>query len=102
MRPFDRWRDEDADATSGCRCETRFVAPADGGSGVEGRTDFVVEADDCPGGGDLANEADCRARVGVAVPPGGGVGDGEADERSPGWPRPACLGAPVTCPDRTG
>jgi len=38
----------------------------------------------------------------VAVPPGGGVGDGEADERSPGWPRPACLGRPVGCPDHAG
>ncbi|MFB6080170.1 MAG: hypothetical protein ABEJ81_04145 [Haloferacaceae archaeon] len=31
----------------------------------------------------------------VAVPPGGGVGDGEANERSSGWPRPACLGRGV-------
>lgn len=36
----------------------------------------------------------------VAVPPGGGVGDGTADERSAGWPRPSCLGPPATCPDR--
>ncbi|MFB6304942.1 MAG: hypothetical protein ABEH47_07235 [Haloferacaceae archaeon] len=41
--------------------------------------------------------------VAVAVPPGGGVGDvdGNADERSGGWPRPACLGPRATCPDRT-
>lgn len=41
--------------------------------------------------------------VGVAVPPNGGVGDvdGDVDERSPGWPRPACLGPPAACPDRS-
>ncbi|MFB6280854.1 MAG: hypothetical protein ABEH40_02405 [Haloferacaceae archaeon] len=38
----------------------------------------------------------------VAVPPGGGVGDGTADERSGGWPRPACLGPPAACPDGAG
>lgn len=39
----------------------------------------------------------------VGVPSGGGVGDvgGDADERSPGWPRPACLGPAATCPDRS-
>lgn len=39
----------------------------------------------------------------VAVPPNGGVGDvdGNADERSSGWPRPACLGPTVTCPRRS-
>ncbi|MFB6281745.1 MAG: ATPase, T2SS/T4P/T4SS family [Haloferacaceae archaeon] len=58
MRPFERWRD--GDAADGCRCGTRFVAPA---GAPAGRTDLVVEADDCPGGGDLAAAADCRATV---------------------------------------
>ncbi|MFB6301442.1 MAG: ATPase, T2SS/T4P/T4SS family [Haloferacaceae archaeon] len=63
MQPFDRLRDAgtDADAAAGCRCETRFVAP--GGSVADGRTDLVVEADDCPGEGDLAAAPDCRATV---------------------------------------
>jgi hypothetical protein len=36
----------------------------------------------------------------VAVPAPGFVGDrgGDADERSAGWPRPACLGPPAGCP----
>ncbi|MFB6302246.1 MAG: hypothetical protein ABEH78_05230 [Haloferacaceae archaeon] len=45
---------------------------------------------------------EANTTVVVAVPPGGGVGDGTAHERSSGWPRPACLGPPATCPDTAG
>ncbi len=40
----------------------------------------------------------------VAVPAPGFVGDrdGNADERSAGWPRPACLGPPAGCPGVEG
>nr|WP_233204192.1 ATPase, T2SS/T4P/T4SS family [Halegenticoccus soli] len=38
-----------------------FVEPA--GIGRSDRVDLVVESDDCPGGGDLAAESDCRATV---------------------------------------
>jgi hypothetical protein len=44
---------------------------------------------------------EANTTVVVAVPPGGGVGDGTADERSGGWPRPACLGRAVTCPNQS-
>jgi type IV secretory pathway ATPase VirB11/archaellum biosynthesis ATPase len=60
VRPFDLFRDTDAGADAGCRCETRFVAPS--GAVDEERTDLVVEAEECPGGGDLA-DPDCRATV---------------------------------------
>jgi len=42
----------ESETASGCRCETA----------VEGQR-LVVAADDCPGGGDLAESADCRATV---------------------------------------
>ncbi|MFC6826401.1 ATPase, T2SS/T4P/T4SS family [Halopelagius fulvigenes] len=44
-----------------CRCDPRFETPA--GRGRRRRAELVVDADDCPGGGDLASSPDCRATV---------------------------------------
>jgi len=44
-----------------CRCQPAFVTP--GGTGFENRTELRVDADDCPGDGDLAAEPACRATV---------------------------------------
>ncbi|MBP1985582.1 ATPase, T2SS/T4P/T4SS family [Halolamina salifodinae] len=44
-----------------CRCQPAFVAPAS--TGVQDRTELQVDADDCPGDGDLAVEPPCRATV---------------------------------------
>lgn len=51
----------DGDPDEGCRCEPRFETPA----GRVGRrtAELVVDADDCPGEGDLASNPDCRATV---------------------------------------
>lgn len=48
-------------STELCRCQPAFVA-ADG-TAVENRTELRVDADDCPGNGDLAAEPSCRATV---------------------------------------
>ncbi|RDI71233.1 ATPase, T2SS/T4P/T4SS family [Halopelagius longus] len=44
-----------------CRCDPRFETPA--GRSDRRRAELVVDADDCPGGGDLASSPDCRATV---------------------------------------
>ncbi|MFW5948385.1 MAG: ATPase, T2SS/T4P/T4SS family [Halolamina sp.] len=50
----------DGDGTD-CRCQPEFVEP--GGTGIEDRVELRVDADDCPGDGDLAAEPACRASV---------------------------------------
>lgn len=52
------WTD---DETDGCRCEPSFREPA--GTGVDDRVVLAVDADDCPGRGDLAASPDCLATV---------------------------------------
>jgi type IV secretory pathway ATPase VirB11/archaellum biosynthesis ATPase len=52
------WVDDDAD---GCRCEPTFREPV--GTGVEDRAVLDVDADGCPGRGDLAASPDCLATV---------------------------------------
>lgn len=54
---FGRFRDAETD----CRCSVSFEEPT--GTGLDGRVELVVDADDCPGGGDLATAPDCRATV---------------------------------------
>jgi type IV secretory pathway ATPase VirB11/archaellum biosynthesis ATPase len=49
------WRATD----EGCRCRPSFVEP--GGTGIEDRIELRIDADDCPGDGDLATEPSCRA-----------------------------------------
>lgn len=49
------------DDPGGCRCTVSFDEPT--GTGIDDRVECVVDADDCPGGGDLATEPDCRATV---------------------------------------
>lgn len=44
-----------------CRCHTRFEERPDGRN--RHRTELVVDADDCPGGGTLADAPGCRATV---------------------------------------
>jgi len=44
-----------------CRCRPSFVEP--GGTGVDDRVELRIDADDCPGDGDLAAEPTCRATV---------------------------------------
>ena len=44
-----------------CSCDTSFDRPA--GTGVDDRTVLTVDADGCPGRGDLAASSDCRATV---------------------------------------
>ncbi|WP_136588458.1 ATPase, T2SS/T4P/T4SS family [Salinigranum halophilum] len=51
--------DDDDDAA--CACELSFETPA--GTHAECGTELRVAADDCPGNGDLAASADCRATV---------------------------------------
>ena len=50
------WRGEDDDA---CGCRPSFAEPT--GTGVEDRVELRVDADNCPGDGDLASEPACRA-----------------------------------------
>ena len=45
----------------GCRCAPSFREPV--GTGVDDRVVLEIDADDCPGGGDLAASPDCRATV---------------------------------------
>lgn len=52
------WTD---DETGDCRCEPSFREPA--GTGVDDRVVLAVDADDCPGRGDLAASPDCLATV---------------------------------------
>ena len=52
------WIDE---GTDGCRCESTFREPV--GTGVEDRVTLDVDADGCPGRGDLAASPDCLATV---------------------------------------
>jgi len=52
------WIDDDAD---GCRCEPSFKEPV--GTGIDGRVVLAVDADDCPGRGDLAESSACLATV---------------------------------------
>ncbi len=60
MGLLDRLRDRTTeDAT--CRCETAFRSPRR--SEPDRRPALVVDADDCPGDGDLVAEPDCRATV---------------------------------------
>lgn len=49
------------DETGDCRCEPSFREPA--GTGVNDRVVLAVDADDCPGRGDLAANPDCLATV---------------------------------------
>jgi len=49
------------DGSDGCRCDPAFREPA--GTGVEDRVVLDVDADDCPGRGDLAASPDCLATV---------------------------------------
>ncbi|WP_079978603.1 ATPase, T2SS/T4P/T4SS family [Halolamina sediminis] len=51
------WRAEDDDGA--CACRPAFVEPA--GTGIENRVELHIDADDCPGDGDLATEPACRA-----------------------------------------
>jgi len=44
-----------------CQCNPTFRTPT--GTALDGNPTLVVEADDCPGGGDLAAESTCRATV---------------------------------------
>jgi flagellar protein FlaI len=52
------WNDESEDA---CRCEPSFRSPP--GTDPDRGVALVVDADGCPGGGDLATVPDCRATV---------------------------------------
>ena len=52
------WVDDDV---GGCRCEPTFREPV--GTGVEDRVVLDVDADGCPGRGDLAASPDCLATV---------------------------------------
>jgi type IV secretory pathway ATPase VirB11/archaellum biosynthesis ATPase len=62
MRLLDRLRGGGVDGDGdGCRCVPSFHAPA--GVGVDGDPTLVVDADDCPGAGDLATEPGCRETV---------------------------------------
>ena len=48
-------------AERGCRCTPSFREPV--GTGVDDRVVLEVDASDCPGGGDLAADPECRAAV---------------------------------------
>ncbi|KKF39099.1 type II secretion protein, partial [Halorubrum saccharovorum] len=52
------WIDGDGDS---CRCDPSFREPA--GTGVDDRVVLAVDADDCPGRGDLAASPACLATV---------------------------------------
>ncbi|TKX74291.1 type II secretion protein [Halorubrum sp. GN11_10-6_MGM] len=56
------WIDDD---TGDCRCEPTFREPV--GTGVEGRAVLDVDANGCPGRGDLAASPDCLATVVTAL-----------------------------------
>lgn len=47
------------DEDTGCRCEPSFEEPV--GTGVDDRVILVIDADECPGRGDLAASPDCLA-----------------------------------------
>ena len=47
--------------SAGCRCEPAFREPV--GTGVEDRVVLDVDADDCPGRGDLASSPECLGTV---------------------------------------
>jgi flagellar protein FlaI len=55
----------DDDGTGECRCEPTFREPV--GTGVENRVLLDVDADGCPGRGDLAASPDCLATVVAAL-----------------------------------
>ncbi|MDS0297964.1 type II/IV secretion system ATPase subunit [Halogeometricum sp. S1BR25-6] len=54
----------DVDGTDACRCHHSFETSV--GRGTD-RTELVVDADDCPGSGDLARDPACRAAVVAAL-----------------------------------
>ena len=56
------WVDDDA---GGCRCEATFREPV--GTGVKDRVVLDVDADGCPGRGDLAASPECLATVIAAL-----------------------------------
>jgi len=58
MNVFERFRETEETA---CRCEASFEEPA--GHVADVGAALVVDADDCPGDGDLAETPDCRATV---------------------------------------
>jgi hypothetical protein len=60
LRGGERATDDDATTTE-CGCVPSFHTPA--GIDVDGDPALVVDADDCPGTGDLAAEPACRATV---------------------------------------
>lgn len=53
------------DGESGCECEPSFEEPV--GTGVDDRVVLAVDANDCPGRGDLASSPDCLATVVTAL-----------------------------------
>ena len=59
MRILNRLRDDGTDPA--CRCEVAIRPPP--ADDPERRGTLVVDADDCPGDGALADSPDCRARV---------------------------------------
>ena len=59
MRLLERAWTDGADTDDGCRCEPTFRTPA--GRATEGNPALVLDAEDCPGGGNLAAEPPCRA-----------------------------------------
>jgi hypothetical protein len=69
MRLLDRLRGDggsndetgDDEGDGACRCVPSFRSPV--GADPDGDAALVVDADDCPGGGDLASEPACRATV---------------------------------------
>jgi len=52
--------DDGSDAGE-CQCDPSFHSPR--GADPDADAALIVDADDCPGGGDLATEPDCRATV---------------------------------------
>ncbi|MFD1570556.1 ATPase, T2SS/T4P/T4SS family, partial [Halorubrum laminariae] len=56
------WAEDDASA---CRCDPTFREPV--GTGVDDRVVLAVDADKCPGRGDLAASPDCLATVITAL-----------------------------------
>jgi len=56
------WTEGDA---TGCRCDPTFREPV--GTGVDDRVVLAVDADECPGRGDLAASSDCLSTVVTAL-----------------------------------
>jgi len=61
LRGGERATGDDGATTAECGCVPSFHTPA--GIDVDGEPSLVVDADDCPGAGDLAAEPACRATV---------------------------------------